>query len=184
MLRNGLGRWKVVNQSCAIRNIIGRLSSWGISHEDGINYYAQTGVLWVDLLDSCRCVGGSQADGDTPGVDGPRPGGYSLAWQNKTKAGTSVLIYQTTSINPDCSPAGIPEVKVVSGPSHGKVEFLRVPVLPNVTPKSKCYSVKVPGVKARYTPDAGFVGADKVRIRNKLIEGGFAYGNITISVSK
>jgi hypothetical protein len=59
-----------------------------------------------------------------------------------------------------------------------------MPVLPNVTAKSKCYSVKVPGVKARYTPDPGFVGADKVRIRSKLIEGGLAYGNITISVSR
>jgi hypothetical protein len=94
-----------------------------------------------------------------------------------------VIVYQTTSINPDCTPAGIPEVRAVSGPENGKIEFQRMPVLPNVTKKSKCYSIKVPGIKGVYTPNAGFVGTDKVRIRSKLIEGGYAYGNVTIVVA-
>lgn len=130
------------------------------------------------------CVAQTPAGKDTPGIDGPRPGGYSLAWAEETRAGRAVVIYQTTSINPDCTPAGIPPVKVVSGPSHGKVGFRRKPILPNVSSKSKCYHVQVPGIEATYTPDPGFVGTDKVKIRSTLIEGGNAYGTVTIRVSK
>lgn len=58
-----------------------------------------------------------------------------------------------------------------------------MPVLPNVTKKHKCHWVEVPGIKGIYTANAGFVGTDKVRIRSKLTEGGYAYANVTVLVS-
>ncbi len=130
------------------------------------------------------CTSVTPAGQATPGSDGPRPGGYTLAWEEETKVDRPVVVYQTTSINPDCSPAGIPEVKVVSGPRHGTVHFKKMSVLPNVTKKSKCYFIRVPGVKGIYTPDKGFVGDDRFTIQSRQIEGGFAYGKVKVTVSR
>ena len=146
-------------------------------------YAVASSVLLAVLLIS-GCVSNTPAGTPTPGMDGPKPNGFTLAWTEKTVPSKPVIIFQTTSIDGNCAPQGVPDVTVVSGPSNGKVTFRKMKILPNVTQKSKCYWVQVPGVKAFYTPNPGFVGKDKVKLRTKLIEGGFGISHITIEVAK
>lgn len=146
--------------------------------------YAVVSSVLLAALSIAGCVANTPAGSSTPGMDGPKPNGFTLAWTEKTAPSKPVIIFQTTSIDASCAPQGVPDVTVVSGPSNGKVTFRKMQILPNVTQKSKCYWVKVPGVKAFYTPNPGFVGKDKVKLRTRLIEGGYGISNVTIEVEK
>jgi hypothetical protein len=110
--------------------------------------------------------------------------GLAATWTNSTGAGPPVLIFQTTTITADCKFVSIPAIRIASGPSHGKIKIIRVPVLPNVAPSDKCYTVKVPGAKALYTPEKGFIGNDKVTIHFDRAEGGVGEAVVRIKVHK
>ena len=71
------------------------------------------------------------------------------------------------SLNPDCSPTGVPTVRLIDGPSKGLVttesgrDFMAF-AKPN--PRARCNSRRVAGLKLLYRSADNFIGSDKVRI--------------------
>lgn len=71
------------------------------------------------------------------------------------------------SVNPDCSPIGLPTVRLIDGPSHGVLttdkgrDFM---TFPRSNPRHACNKRRVAGLKVFYQPEQGFVGVDHVRI--------------------
>ncbi len=71
------------------------------------------------------------------------------------------------SVNPDCSPAGIPTVRLIDGPSTGVIttdkgrDFL---AFPRGNVRHLCNRKRVSGVKLFYKSQAHFIGTDHVRI--------------------
>ncbi|UGX87077.1 hypothetical protein [Phyllobacterium meliloti] len=106
-----------------------------------------------------------------------------------TKAGTQVLLTNILNYNPDCSTGRAPALKVISGPSHGTVQFAKVsgtlPKGPEGSP-NKCHSRRISATSIRYTPAAGFSGVDKVTVSGQMAGQPqyFDYFSFTISVTK
>ena len=71
------------------------------------------------------------------------------------------------SVNPDCSPAGMPTVRLLDGPSAGLIttdkarDFL---AFPRGNVRHVCNRKRVAGVKLFYRSKPGYVGTDRVRI--------------------
>lgn len=106
-----------------------------------------------------------------------------------TKAGKPVLLTNILNYNPDCSIGRSPTVKVVSGPSHGGVQFKNVagmlPKGPENAP-NQCHSRRIAAIASYYTPAAGFTGSDKVTISAQLAgqPQNFDFFTFNITVSK
>ena len=61
-------------------------------------------------------------------------------------SGKQLILFNATSVNPDCSALGNVEVRVAQGPEHGKVSIRRTRVFPNyaaVNLRSACNARRV-----------------------------------------
>jgi hypothetical protein len=70
-----------------------------------------------------------------------------------------------TSLNPDCTPTGPIEVRMITPPTNGQVQISRVqdyPPFPRGNQRYHCNARAVPGVRTMYTPRSGFIGQDTV----------------------
>ena len=82
-------------------------------------------------------------------------------------SGKQLILFNATSVNPDCSALGNVEVRVAQGPEHGKVSIRRTRVFPNyaaVNLRSACNARRVAGVLVTYVSQRGYVGDDLVVI--------------------
>lgn len=131
------------------------------------------------LLSACATM--KSPDGVTPGIARPKDGD-TVSWTRTVQTGNVLVTYQTTHMNTACKFFGYPEVLLSVPPEHGTFTFTKAPARPNVSKNSKCYKVKIPHVVGNYRPNPGFVGTDRVKIRSKLFDGGFAYVTIDIKV--
>ncbi|PDT04563.1 hypothetical protein CO666_07335 [Rhizobium chutanense] len=85
-----------------------------------------------------------------------------------TVSGSRTIIYQSSFVNPDCSVAAVPRLKILDGGKHGKIEIVREKVFPNFersNPRFKCNGRRVDGAVVYYTAGAKFTGSDQVRLR-------------------
>lgn len=70
-------------------------------------------------------------------------------------------------VNPDCSNAGTPVLKVEIQPTHGTVEFAPTsdyPYFPPTNVRSRCNDRKVDGLAGFYTSAAGYHGPDQFTV--------------------
>ncbi|MGJ4993375.1 hypothetical protein ACQR0Z_03090 [Bradyrhizobium sp. HKCCYLS3077] len=82
-------------------------------------------------------------------------------------SGKPLILFNATSVNPDCTALGNVEVRVVQGPEHGRVSVSRTRVFPNYAAgnlRSTCNARRVPGVLVTYVSQRGYVGDDLVVI--------------------
>ncbi|TCU14753.1 hypothetical protein EV132_108123 [Rhizobium sullae] len=82
--------------------------------------------------------------------------------------GSRTVIYQSSFVDPDCSTAAIPRLKILDAGKHGKVQVIQEKVFPNFersNPRFKCNSRKVDGASVYYTPSTKFTGSDKIKLR-------------------
>ena len=95
-----------------------------------------------------------------------RPDGYQKLERAEAVIGTTPLvIWRNYALNPDCTPTGSAQLRVVHTPEHGTVTISDEPFYPNY-PRSNvrfdCDKQRVPGNRAIYTAAAGFNGHDRV----------------------
>jgi hypothetical protein len=93
-------------------------------------------------------------------------------------SGSPVRLDFVYSTNPDCTAAGMPEIRIIQQPQNGRVEITKTADFPNFPAsniRSECNRRRVPGVLVRYISERGFVGADSVTIEG-LFPSGANYG--------
>jgi hypothetical protein len=79
-------------------------------------------------------------------------------------AGTTQRLSLAFSLMPDCSLMGVPVVRAVEEPAHGKLLITETEEFPNFppgNPRSKCNTSRVKGMLVSYKPDPGYIGTDK-----------------------
>ena len=80
-------------------------------------------------------------------------------------SGKPLQLYQASATNPDCTSVGAVVMRVLQGPSHGRVSVRQTGVFPNFNssnPRSACNRRRVPGVQAIYVSQRGYLGPDLV----------------------
>lgn len=94
--------------------------------------------------------------------------GAAVAEEAKSvPSGSNTQIDFFASVNPDCSPIGIPTVRLIDGPNKGVVttdkgrDFL---TFPRSNLRHVCNRRRVSGLKLFYKSEAAFFGTDHVRI--------------------
>ena len=111
-------------------------------------------------------------------------GAAHAAWVNKAAAsGKPLILYQASTLNPDCSSMGAITIKVLEGPEHGRVSAGRASVFPrfhSANPRAKCNTRRVSGVSATYISQRGYQGTDRVTI--EVISPTGAYARHTINI--
>lgn len=101
-----------------------------------------------------------------------------------TLNGKAVRVGSAWHINPDCTVLAVPDVKVLQPPAHGKLSIEKAATFPKSNSEiyRKCNSHKVMGRVTYYTPDKGFTGKDRMKLRVSYINGVFDDGVITVNV--
>jgi hypothetical protein len=81
---------------------------------------------------------------------------------NKTVAVGGVLkVAHYASVNPDCSPLGMPVVRVSVPPTHGVVRTVKSSGFSHYSsPFDQCNARRVAGVSVEYRPKRNFAGTD------------------------
>jgi hypothetical protein len=104
------------------------------------------------------------------------------------KSGVKTALSGFYKVNDDCSSRVLPELKVVSGPSHGTIDFSRGSSRPSFRQgerRYKCNSQNVSKIYVNYTSAQGFVGEDSVTISSKTAGSDFySYVSFSINVTK
>ncbi|CAP57558.1 Ig-like domain-containing protein [Gluconacetobacter diazotrophicus] len=83
-------------------------------------------------------------------------------------AGHPGLLGNWFSLNPDCSLAGYPTVRLLSPPAHGTVSIAQGSFYsdyPAGNQRRACNTEPRPGVQAVYTPAPGAIGPDEATIQ-------------------
>ncbi len=96
-------------------------------------------------------------------------------------SGERTQIRRNWSVDNDCSSQGLPKVRVLEGPAHGQVSIVTEKLFPN-TRRAKCRTQKVMGTVTYYTPDKGYVGPDRVKLRQSYPVNGVDDTKIDINV--
>lgn len=89
------------------------------------------------------------------------------------------------SVNPDCSPIGIPTVRLVEGPQNGVVTTDRAKdflPFPKTNIRSRCNGRRVAGLKLFYQSTSEFFGVDRVRLLVISASGGEREATYVIQV--
>ncbi|HVX75236.1 MAG TPA: hypothetical protein VHB49_03850 [Bradyrhizobium sp.] len=80
-------------------------------------------------------------------------------------SGRPLMLDEAYATNPDCSSAGAVVMRVAQAPEHGRVSIRRAGVFPRFpasNPRSVCNRRRVPGMRATYVSQRGYVGPDFV----------------------
>ncbi|MBR1266715.1 hypothetical protein JQ629_04240 [Bradyrhizobium sp. AUGA SZCCT0222] len=80
-------------------------------------------------------------------------------------SGRPLQLYWAVATNPDCTSAGTVVLRVAQAPAHGRVSIQHAGVFPSfssINPRSACNRRRVPGVKATYVSQRGYLGSDLV----------------------
>ncbi|WP_441242655.1 hypothetical protein [Tardiphaga sp. 768_D3_N2_1] len=100
-------------------------------------------------------------------------------------SGSPIELGQLASVNPDCSDAGRPVVRVTQSPEHGRLIITKASIFPYfrpINPRSDCNWRCVPGVIVKYVSERGYVGSDSVALEAFFPNGTSRRGNFNIMV--
>jgi hypothetical protein len=100
-------------------------------------------------------------------------------------AGKTVKLHFAASVNPDCSNAGTPTVRITRSPEHGRVTQQQTrdfTYFPPSNVRSACNTRRVSGVAIRYTAQRGYVGYDSVGVEIFYTTGRKRSGTFNINV--
>lgn len=87
-------------------------------------------------------------------------------------SGERTRLHDALHLNRDCSPDTLPNVRVMTPPQHGKIDLVTQDVSPVFKgPSTKCNGTKLRGVSIYYASKTGYVGQDKVIIRESYGDG-------------
>lgn len=102
------------------------------------------------------------------------------------KTGQRERIGHSWHINPDCSVTGVPTVRVIDPPLHGKITLARVrEVITDAKGRTiRCNSLKLPVIAYFYQSTAGYVGSDRFVARVSFGNGDVTDRIQTIRVQK
>jgi hypothetical protein len=92
-------------------------------------------------------------------------------------SGRSVVLNFVHSINPDCSSAGDPDVRLVKAPEHGVVAIVSGEGFANYAKdnvRAKCNGKRVHGVNVSYKSSPGYTGTDAFELLS-MSPTGFAW---------
>lgn len=126
-----------------------------------------TGVLVLTGLSLGGCVSQQQVTA-APAVPpvAPRmavlPPGPRI-FERTVAAGTTAKLDFASNVNPDCGADGLPAIRVLQQPMHGKAVVSERDDYPSFPPNNlhfHCNKEKVHGVSLEYTPDNNFTGYD------------------------
>jgi len=100
-------------------------------------------------------------------------------------SGKQQILLGHISVKPDCTSAGLANVRVVEAPKHGKVTFVEETGssnFPKENPRNACNGLKLPVLNAKYQSDADYVGNDMVKVDVIFPDGAYRTEVINISV--
>lgn len=117
-------------------------------------------------------------------------GAPALAQQKQDMAKTTVngqriRIDGFYHLNPDCSLVGYPTIRVVSGPSAGRVAIKKEKGFPSFgadTARAKCNARRSPTMAVYYTPQRRFTGSDMFSFEIYWTDGDIWTRNVTVDV--
>lgn len=118
----------------------------------------------------------------------PRPAGLTAGKRVISKtvpSGKTMVIEGLTSINPDCTSAGIGTLRIIRQPEHGTAKVTRrdgYSTYPQGNPRSACNKTKHPGIYVDYTPVDDFIGNDLMIIEIITTDGVDVEEKIVITV--
>ncbi|QPC91861.1 hypothetical protein [Mesorhizobium sp. INR15] len=106
-------------------------------------------------------------------------------YEKTALSGQEIYIFLDTNLNPDCTSAGMDDVKAISGPNHGSIRIVDGKVYPNYPKGSdryKCNSQSDDGIQAFYKSAPGFKGQDQVSLSIHTFTGNARDVVVTINV--
>jgi len=78
-------------------------------------------------------------------------------------SGVPIVLGEYASVNPDCTDAGRPTVRLTQNPEHGRLIISNASIFPffrEANPRSSCNRRRVPGVVVKYVSQRGYTGTD------------------------
>lgn len=102
------------------------------------------------------------------------PAAHAQSASKVALSGAQIVLGQVASVNPDCTEAGRPVVRVTQSPEHGRLIISNASVFPyfrNYNPRSECNWRRVPGIVVKYVSERGYTGSDSA-----VLEAFFANG--------
>jgi hypothetical protein len=105
--------------------------------------------------------------------------------QRYVPSGQSVKLTFVAAVNPDCSPAGMPTVRVTQGPQHGRVNLVRGRDFVYFQPsniRSVCNQRRVSGIGIHYQSQRGYTGYDAVGLEVFFPTGTYRRGTFNVVV--
>ena len=109
----------------------------------------------------------------TPATHAPK-GMSEIHISKAAVAGQQIRAWWATMLNPDCTPAGTIDARIVQQPKHGQFTITADPLYPNFispNPRADCDAKKVPGKQGFYTSEPGFHGHDRTILQVATSEG-------------
>lgn len=109
----------------------------------------------------------------------------STSYRKTALSGQEIYIFRDVSLNVDCSSAGADDVRIIAGPSHGKVRLVHGKLYTGFTKaneRSKCNTHKVNGIKGLYRSNPGFKGHDEVTFSTHTYTGNAYKAVVSIDV--
>src|SRR5215203_7131844 len=99
-------------------------------------------------------------------------------------AGHSLKLDHFVSVNPDCSPRGAPQIRVIGAPAHGKISTARAVDFAKgfSGAYAACAQARTSGTTASYTARSGFSGQDVVRLLVIYSSGNTTQGTYSLTV--
>jgi hypothetical protein len=88
-------------------------------------------------------------------------------------------------VHPDCSPGGIPTLRVVTPPNHGTITFekqLGYTNYPKDNQRYECNKLKSPEMQVLYHSEPGYLGPDNVVIEVIFTDGVFRQETYSLAV--
>ena len=105
--------------------------------------------------------------------------------QRYVASGQTLKLYFTASVNPDCSAAGMPTIRVTKPPEHGRVSIKQTRdflAFPQSDTRNVCNRRRVSGVVISYMSQRGYTGSDSVGAEIIYPTGSHRSGTFSITV--
>lgn len=142
-------------------------------------------IISIPVLTGCVAVAPGAV---SPGAVTTSANAAPIAAKTYTKAALSGTIQQITNysyLNPDCTTQGVPSVRVVEAPAHGKItleEGLGYTAFSKDNQRYECNKHKSPMIKVMYQSEAGYVGSDAAKLEAIYFDGNFRNDSFNIVV--
>lgn len=125
------------------------------------------------------------ATGIAVSLAGLLAGTLSAQAQRYVAGGQTIQLYFAASVNPDCSAAGQPTIRITKPPEHGRAGLAKARdfvFFQQSNVRSECNRRRVSGVAVRYTAQRGYVGYDSVSVEIFYPKGAHRSGTFNVNV--